>query len=577
MATVAQHLTELVQQAIVAAGLLEPGAAIEPCVPTNNPEHGDYQSNAAFRLAKQARQNPRAVAQQVLDALPADPAIAEATLAGPGFLNLRLSNEWLAADVARRATDERLEGPLPGEGKTVVIDYSSPNIAKRMHVGHLRSTVIGNALDRLHRYLGWKVIADNHIGDWGTQFGKLIVMWRRGADEDAYEADPIGELQRLYQDFKPASEEDPSLVDAARAETAKLQAGDPENLALWQRFVDASMQEFDALYERLDVAFDVVHGESFYRHELQDLVDGLLAKGIAEPSEGAVVVPFTAEDGKGLDKNPLLVRKSDGAALYGTTDLATARHRVESWSPDKVVYVTDTRQQQHFKQVIAAAKKMGLTGPEYVHAWFGMLKFPGGVVASTRAGEVVNLVDLLDTAAEKALDIIQVKSPHLPEDEQKDIAEAVATGTIRYFDLSQNPQSDITFTWDKALSLDGGSAVYVMYAYARLHSILRNAHAADGVEGPVACEHPAERNLALLVARTPEAIVAAADAYRPNLLAEHLDAIAKGVGSFYSECPVLSEGVPDDVRQRRLALVFAVTRALSMGMGLLGMRAVERM
>lgn len=577
MATVAQRLTELVQQAIIAAGIAEEGTAIEPCVPTNNPEHGDYQSNAAFRMAKIARQNPRALAQKVLDHLPDDPAIAEASLAGPGFLNLRLSDAWLADDVARRAGDDRLEGPLSGEGRTVVIDYSSPNIAKRMHVGHLRSTVIGNALDRLHRYLGWNVVADNHIGDWGTQFGKLIVMWRRDADEAAYEADPIGELQRLYQAFKPAAEEDPSLVDAARAETAKLQEGDEANVALWQRFIDASMEEFEGIYQRLGVAFDVVHGESFYRHELQSLIDGLLEKGIAEHSEGAVIVPFQPEDGKGLAKNPLLIRKSDGAALYGTTDLATARHRVATWDPDKVLYVTDTRQQAHFRQVIAAAKKMGLDGPEYVHAWFGMLKFPGGVVASTRSGEVVNLVDLLDSAADKAFDIISDKSPDIPEAERRDIAEAVATGTIRYFDLSQNPQSDITFTWDKAMSLDGGSAVYLMYAYARLHSILRKGEAVDGVAGPVATEHPTERTLALLVARTPEAIQAAADTYRPNLLAEHLENLAKAVGPFYNECPILLDGVEVGVRQKRLALVFAVTRALAMGMDLLGIRAVERM
>jgi len=577
MATVAQHLTDLVQQAIVSAGVAEAGTPIEPCVPTNNPEHGDYQSNAAFRFAKKARQNPRAVGQQVLDHLPADPAIAEATLAGPGFLNLRLADAWLAADVAERATDDRLGGPTPGEGRTVVIDYSSPNIAKRMHVGHLRSTVIGNALDRLHRYLGWTVVADNHIGDWGTQFGKLIVMWRRDADEAAYDADPIGELQRLYQSFGPAAEAEPELSDAARAETAKLQAGDPNNLDLWKRFVDASMKEFDTVYDRLGVAFDVVHGESFYRHELRELVDDLLAKGIAEPSEGAVVVPFQPEDGKGLAKQPLLVRKSDGAALYGTTDLATAKHRVETWDPAKVLYVTDTRQQSHFRQVIAAAKKMGLDSPEYVHTWFGMLKFSGGAVASTRAGDVINLVDLLDTAAAKAFDIVTEKSPDLPEAERRDIAEAVGTGTIRYFDLSQNPQSDITFTWDKALSLDGGSAVYLMYAHARLHSILRKGEATEGVPGPAACETPEERTLAMLVARTPEAILSAADTYRPNLLAEHLDSLAKAVGGFYSACPILQDGVPADVRQRRLALVFAVTRALKLGLGLLGIRAVDRM
>ena len=576
MSTVAHTLTDAVTAAVQAAGL-GGHAAVEPCVPTNNPEHGDYQSNVAFRLAKAAKSNPRQVAEQLVAAFPPHPAVAALSIAGPGFINIRLADEWLAADVAARSADPRLGAAAPGAGRTVVIDYSSPNIAKRMHVGHLRSTVIGAALDRLHRFLGWDVVADNHIGDWGTQFGKLIVMWRADADLAAYEADAIGELQRLYQSFGERAEADPSLLDQARAETAKLQAGDPENLRLWRQFVDASMVEFDGIYRRLGVQFTVVHGESFYNDMLVSLVDGLLAEGIAVASEGAVVVPFTPEDGKGLDKTPLLIRKSDGAALYGTTDLATARHRIDTWSPARVIYVTDTRQQQHFKQVIAAAKKMGLNGPEYVHAWFGMLKFEGGAIASTRKGEVVNLADLLDIAATKAYDIVSEKSAHIPEDERRAIAEAVGTGTIRYFDLSQNPQSDITFTWEKALSLDGGSAVYLMYAHARLHSILRKAGAdVAPPAGPVAVAHPTERALAMLVARTPEAIEAAADAYRPNLLADHLEALAKAVGPFYNACRVTDEPDPE-IRAARLALVDAVRRALALGMDLLGLRPVTRM
>jgi arginyl-tRNA synthetase len=560
----------------VSAGVAPADATIEPCVPTNNPDHGDYQSNAAFRFAKMARLNPREVAERVLQALPDDPAIAEASLAGPGFLNLRLSTEWLGQDVAERARDPKLGTPNAGAGRTVVIDYSSPNIAKRMHVGHLRSTVIGYALAQLHRALGWNVVTDNHIGDWGTQFGKLIVMWRRDADASAYEADAIGELQRLYQSFGTVAESDPTLIDQARAETAKLQAGDPENLELWRGFVDASMEEFNRLYERLGVSFDVVHGESFYRDELQDLVEELLAKGIACNSDGAVIVPFTAEDGKGLANQPLLIRKSDGAALYGTTDLATARHRVQTWNPDRVLYVTDTRQQQHFRQVIAANKKMGLTGPDYVHAWFGMLKI-GGAIASTREGGVINLVDLLDTAAAKAFDIVTEKNPDMPEAQRRDIAEAVGTAAIRYFDLSQAPTSDITFTWDKALSLDSGSAVYLMYAYARLASILRRAGADVVLDGPAACTHPSERTLAMLVARTPEAVLTAADAYRPNLLAEHLDAIAKAVGVFWNDCPVLADSVDATTRQQRLVLVNAANKALGFGLDLLGIRAIDTM
>ena len=575
MSTIAQHLTAVVRTAAEAAGLADSPVPLEPCVPTNNPAHGDYQSNYAFRLAKAARQNPRAVAQQLVDALPADPAIAEATVAGPGFVNFRLANDWLASDLQGRAGDERFLGATPGAGKTVVIDYSSPNVAKRMHVGHLRSTVIGGALHRLYGYLGWKVVADNHIGDWGTQFGKLIVGWHGWRDEAAFEADPIGELQRIYQAFGERAEADEGLHDQARAETAKLQAGDPDNTALWQRFIDVSMAEFDGVYDRLGIRFDVVHGESFYNDALGPLVSELMDSGVAERSDGAVVVPFTNDDGKGLGKNPLLIQKSDGASLYGTTDLATIRHRAATWSPDLALYVVDKRQQLHFRQVFAAAKKMGADQMRFVHVWFGTLLVDGAAMSS-RKGSVINLVDLLDTAAAKSLDIVTEKNPDLPEAERKAIAEAMGVSTIKYFDLSQNPQSDIDFTWTKALSLDGGSAAYLMYAHARLCSILRKGEVSERPSAAPRLEHPTERTLGLLAARLPEAAEAAADTFRPNLLADHLESMAGAVGPFWNACPVLSEE-DASVREGRLALVYAVQQSLHLGLTLLGLRPVERM
>lgn len=576
MSTLAAHLTALIRQAADAAGLHDASVPLEPCVPTRDPAHGDYQSNFAFRLAKAAKQNPRAVAERLVAALPKDPALAGAEVAGPGFVNLRLADAFLAADLQARASHPKLGASEPGRGRTVVIDYSSPNVAKRMHVGHLRSTIIGHALDRMHRFLGWTVIADNHVGDWGTPFGKLIVAWHEWRDDAAYAADPVGELQRLYQLADEKGKEDPAILDRARAATVRLQEGDPETLALWQRFVDASMAEFDGIYARLGITFDAVLGESAYRHELQPLVDALLDTGVAQLSEGAVVIRF--DDDKSLADHPMLIRKGDGAALYGTTDLATVRHRVRTWHPERIVYVTDTRQQLHFRQVFAGARKMGLVGPALEHVWFGMLKFPDGAVASTRKGQVINLVDVLDTAAEKAYGVVTEKSPDLPEAERRDIAEAVGVGTIRYFDLSQNPQSDLTFSWDKALSLDGGSAVYLMYAYARLHSILRAGGAAHAPpDAAPSVEHPAERALAMAAARLPEVVEVATDTFKPNLLAEHLEALAKAVGPFYEHCPVLRDGVDPDLRARRLSLVYAVARSLEVGMGLLGLRAVPRM
>jgi arginyl-tRNA synthetase len=587
MSTVAEHLTTLVRAAAERAEVLRPGDPLDPVVPTRDLSHGDYQSNIAFRLAKAAKKPPRDVANALKDAMPDDPAIGSVEVAGAGFLNLRLADGWLAADVAARARDERLLGPTPGAGRAMVLDYSSPNIAKRMHVGHLRSTVIGSAIDRLYRFLGWRVVTDNHLGDWGTPYGKLMVAWQEWRDEAAFAEDPLGELQRLYVKAGEEIERDPALLDRARAETVKLQQREPESIALWRRFVDVTMAELNQVYARLGCRFDVFLGESAYADELAPLTEELLGSGVAEVSQGAVVVPLDESDGKGLGERPLLIRKADGAALYGTTDLATIRHRVSTWSPERIVYVVDTRQQLHFCQVFAAARKWGYRDVELVHLWFGILKFPGGVIGGSRTGDTLDLVRVLDDAAAKAFDVVTEKNPDLPEAERRDIAEAVGTGAIKYFDLSQNPQTDIVFDWGRALSLDGGSAVYLQYAYARMHSILRNGGAAEAPpdvssEGPTldaapSVAHPAERTLAVLVSRTPEVVANAAEAYRPNLLADHLEALAQAVGPFYEHCPVLKEGVAPEVRASRLALVYAVAHTLRIGLDLLGIRAIPRM
>ena len=576
MPTIAQQLTELVKQAADAAGHADSPVPLEPCVPTNDPRHGDYQSNFAFRLGKALRTNPREVAQAMVDALPSSGMVAGAEVAGPGFINFRLADDWLAADVLERLADPALGTPQPGAGKTMVIDYSSPNIAKRMHVGHMRSTVIGNALDRLYRFLGWEVIADNHVGDWGTQFGMLIVGWRNWRDEEHFLRDPIGELQRLYQLFRRQAETHPELDTQAREETARLQAGDPDNIELWKEFVAVSMQEFDTVYSRMDVHFDVVHGESWYREQLQPLVDRALEAGIAEVSEGAVVIPFEPEDGKGLAKTPMLIRKSDGAALYGTSDLACIEYRIETWDPDLIVYVTDTRQQLHFRQVFAGARKLG-HAPRLQHVWFGMLRLPGGEVAATRAGGTVNLVDLLDSAAAHARALVDDKSGHLPDEERAAIAEAVGVGAIKYTDLSQNPQSDVHFDWDRMLSLEGNTAPYLMYAYARCRSIVRESGQTAFEPGGVVLDHPTERDLALQVCRVSEAVLQAAQTWKPNALTDHLYAMCKAFSRFYTECRVLGDEVPEATTRSRLSLVLATAHALQTGMHLLGLRPLERM
>jgi arginyl-tRNA synthetase len=583
METLAAQLTNLVTAAAGAAGY-ESALAVEPAVPTGNPAHGDYQSNHAFRLAKALKKNPRQVAEEIKAKLPENDLVAAASVAGPGFLNLTLRDDAIGRDVVSRAQEPRLGTPQTGGGRTMVVDYSSPNVAKRMHVGHLRSTVIGNAIHRLHRYIGWNVVADNHIGDWGTPFGKLIVMWDDERDEAAFAADPIGELQRLYQGFGAREATDPSLIERARAETVKLQQGDPRNFALWDRFVSESMREFDGVYRRLGVEFDVVHGESFYRDELDRLVEDLVERGFAEESDGALVVRF-GKEAPALADHPMLVRKRDGGAMYATTDLATARHRALTWNPARIVIVTDIRQRLHFDQVFAAARKIGLVPPEVelVHIGFGLLKLPGGQIVATRAapGEAqegsLNLVDVFDSAVHYARKVVDEKSAHLPDDERARIAEAVGVGAIRYADLSQNPVTDITFEWERILALNGNTAPYLMYAYARCKSIFRKA----GIDAfsPEVCQitHPSERTLALKIARTAEVIGEAANSYRPSVLCAHLFELASTFADFYRDCPVLREDVPEAVRASRLALTWATARAMSEGMQLVGLVPLERM
>jgi arginyl-tRNA synthetase len=585
MSTIADQLTELLATAAERAGHADSPVSMEPFVGTGDARHGDYQSNYAFRLGKALRTNPRAVAQQLVDALPTHPMLGSVEVAGPGFVNVTLDDAWLAADAVSRAASPTMGLDPLAEPQTVVIDYSSPNIAKRMHVGHLRSTIIGDALARMYRFMGWRVIADNHVGDWGTPFGKLIVAWRLWRDDAAYAQDPVAELQRLYQAFGPAADADPELLSQARAETVRLQAGDAENRALWEQFCQVSFAEFDGVYQRLGVVFDVTHGESFYRDRLGPLVDDLLDRGIAVVDQGAVIVPFTSDDGKGLAKNPLLIRKADGAALYGTTDLATVLHRMATWAPDRIIYETDVRQSLHFRQVFAASRKMGVD-VDFVHVGHGMLRLGGDVMSTRGKGganaetAALNLVDVLDTAVDHARGVVDAQSAELPDAERAAVAEAVGVGAVKYTDLSQNPSSDIQFDWDRMLAMEGNTAPYLLYANARCHSLFRKSglgDLTDWVPAPVVLGHETERALALAISRTPELILAAAETARPNLLADHCFALAKGVARFYGECRVIDEANDEATTASRLTLVQAASRAIEMAVGLLGLTPLSRM
>ena len=556
---------------------------IEPLVAAGNPAHGDYQWNVALKAAKPLGTNPRAFAATLAEAL-AHPAFASIEIAGPGFLNLRLDDAWLAATVAVQVASPTLGIVQEGAGRTVILDYSSPNVAKRMHIGHMRSTQIGNALDRMHRAAGWNVIADNHIGDWGTQFGMLMVAWRSWRDDAALAEDAIGELERLYVLFREKAKEDPSLEDQARAETAKLQKGDAENTALWRKFLDISMAEFEGVYARMGVRFDEVLGESAYRDGTDAVVNELVSRGLAEHDQGAVIVRFgatpPAQKGAppagpaiepGTGGTVLIIQKRDGAANYATTDLACVRYRMARWNPERVVYVTDMRQQLHFQQVFALARAMAVTS-ELVHAWFGMLVLPEGAM-STRKGNVIRLVDLMDEAVRRAREVVDQKSPELPESERAAIAEAVGVGAVRYADLSQHPQTNVTFDWDRMLSLDGNTAPYLMYSHARCARMLGRAEETPDL-AVLACPHALERELVLAIARVPEAVALALRTSRPNVLTDQLFDVANRVNRFYHDLPVLQGGAD---RAHRLALVEAARRTLRGGMEMLGLVPLDRM
>ena len=570
--TIEQELTAWVRNAMAQAfpGLNLADVPLD-VVATAEARHGDYQCNAALALARPLQRKPRDIAQAVAGQ-PFDPAcIARLEVAGPGFLNIHLRTEGLARRLEQVQADDRLGVPAPGAGRTVLLDYSSPNVAKPMHVGHIRSTVIGNALDRLHRFLGFRVVADNHLGDWGTQFGLLILGFRRFADAAAYEAAPIAELERVYVQSYACSQTDPAWLDAARAELVKLQQGDAENRRLWTSFVEHSLREFDGLYRRLGVRFDLVRGESFYNGRLPGVIATLRQKGLAEESEGALVVRLEAE------KLPVcLVQKSDGGYNYATTDLATVLSRVEEFHPDAIVYVTDERQQLHFRQLFAVSRRLGVT-THLAHVWFGLMRLPEGTF-STRQGNVIKLEQLLDEAEHRALAIVQKTSPDMPPERQRAVARAVGLGAVKYADLCQNPQSLVTFTWDKALALEGNSAPYLQYACARIASVLDKYReqfpGGDPRTVPLRLGEPIERALAVKLLRFPAAVLGAAENYRPNLLADYLFDLAQAYSSFYQNVPFLKAAA--DVRESRVRLCDITARTLRRGLDLLGIETPER-
>jgi len=542
-------------------------------VATQDASFGDYQCNAAMALAKKLKKAPRDIASAVAeqDALPE--GVARIEIAGPGFINFHLSDSWLAERAAALLAEDRCGVPANGTGRTVVIDYSSPNVAKPMHIGHIRSTVIGNALDRMHRFLGYEVVSDNHLGDWGTQFGKLIMGYRHFLDETALAESPVEELERLYVASHNRSEEDDNWLDQCRQELVKLQQGDEQNRTLWKSFIELSLQDFQKIYDRLGVRFDLNRGESFYNDRLAGVVSRLETKNLAVESEGAKIVDLES-DKLGV----AMVQKSDGGFNYTTSDLATVESRVQEFRPEAIIYVTDERQQLHFKQFFHISKLLGCDA-ELVHVWFGLMRLPEGTF-STREGNVIKLEAMLDEAESRALAIVKEKSPDMDAAQAAEIARSIGIGAVKYADLSQNPQSLVTFTWDKALALDGNSAPYLQYAHARTAKVLADYAASFPDRSlndfSLELETPTQRQLALQCGRFSEAVLVATRQYRPNLLAEYLYDLAQLNSSFYQdrERPWLKGESPQ--RESRLLLAALVAKILRQGLDLLGIDAPER-
>ena len=542
-------------------------------------------------LAKTWKLNPRQVATDVLVKLDVSELCENVEIAGAGFLNFRLKPEVLTQTLEAAARGEHLFFDKAAQPKTMVVDFSSPNVAKPMHVGHIRSTGIGDALQRTLRLLGHHVISDNHIGDWGTQFGKLLLGWKQSLDRSALERDAIAELERLYKIINAECDANSARLEEAKSELVKLQAGDGENISIWKEMIRLSQSQFDTIYSRLGVKFDDALGESFYNPWLGDVVNDLLAKKIARESEGAVGVfsdgsqppkqdPFLVNRDGAWIPDPALVRKSDGGFNYTTTDLATVDYRLKTWLPQEIIYVVDDRQSGHFKKlflIVVRWKPNAAKSTKLVHVGFGKILGDDGKPFKTRSGDTVKLGDLLDEAEERAFKIVSEKNPDLPETQRREIARVVGIGAVKYADLLPNRQSDYVFSWDKMLALQGNTAPYLQYAYARIKSIFRKQENPESrIQNPeLKLAAPEEIVLAKHLLNFGLTLEAVAEEYRPNFLCNFLFELAGKFTAFYENCPVLkAEGA---VRESRLALCDLTARVLKQGLDVLGIETVEQM
>lgn len=577
--TIPYQLQQRVNAALAGLGQTLPDGFVAEVVPAADTRFGDYQTNAAMLLAKQLKMNPRALGTELAEKIDVAGISEPPTVAGPGFINFKITAEALAARVESLLSDEKLGVVPAAEPQTIVIDFSAPNVAKQMHVGHIRSTIIGDCLARVARFLGHKVITDNHIGDWGTQFGMVLYGWKHFRDDAALAADPIRELLRLYKKVNAQSkgEEETGGAtptrEACKAELVKLQAGDAENRAIWQKCVDVSLQGLSVVYGKLDVTFDHFLGESFYNDRLASLVEELKASGIAQMSDGAQCIFF--EDVPALaGKAPFMIQKTDGGFGYATTDMATVEHRVKTWLAGEIWYVVGAPQSFHFQQLFHAVQRWGLN-PGLHHIAFGSILGEDGKMMKTRSGESVGLLEVLDEAEERARAVVDEKNPDLSAAEKEEIARAVGIGAVKYQELSQHRLTDYKFVWEKMLAFQGNTAPYLQYSYVRTRSIFRKLEGVADFSGPYAITEKEERELALTLCRFAEAVPAVLEDFRPNVLAGYIYDLARAFHSFFEACPVIrAEGV---ARATRLALCESTSRVLKAGLALMGIRVTERM
>jgi arginyl-tRNA synthetase len=547
-----------------------------------NPEMGDV-SLPCFKLSKQLRQAPNKIAEQLAESMPSHPLVLKAQAVN-GYLNVFLEFTAFTRELVQEilTTADRYGSSTVGEGKTIVVDYSSPNIAKPFHIGHLRSTVIGNALLRIFSYMGYKCVGVNHLGDWGTQFGKLISAYLRWGSEEAVRQDGIEELLRLYVKFHDEAEREPALEDEARAWFAKLEQGNEQASQIWREFIDISLKEFDRVYDLLGVQFDSIRGESFYNDKTASVIEQLREKQLLEEDEGAHIVRLDA-----YDMPPAIMLKKDGSSLYHTRDAAAAIYRKNTYDFDKCIYVTDYAQNLHFQQWFKVIELMGYEwGSNLVHVPFGRVSLEG-VRMATRKGNVIKLDDLLRQAIEKTLEIIEAKNPQMEGKEE--VARQVGVGAVIFSDLSSNRIKDIVFTWEEALNFDGETGPYVQYTHARACSVLRKAgggerlaiggaNAADAAGTATVAAELLNDDVSQLVmkqlAMFPEKVTQAMEKYEPSIVSRYLIDLAQSFNRFYHDCPILVDDAK--LRSARLALVESVRITMSNGLRLIGLETPER-